>query len=140
MAKSDQQRPEPGGNQGTSWVDFSAEDELALDDLVLQFRSIIPLIQQSANSGGTQLYVEHVTQACRLSRRIRLCIGNPYEVSNDKRNRIVDLFEQGAQAIKTDLPEGSDLNEYVANCKNNICDRANFLLHPEKLEEQLAMQ
>lgn len=119
-------------------ADNGSEDPiLPVESLVVEFQSMVAQLRSSAINREQELHANQAIDACRLSRRIRLRLGNPYELSEGTKQKIIMLFGDCARNIDLSLPFDDEALDYITKCKENINSRAYFIEHPEKLEEEL---
>ena len=94
-------------------------------------------LRMSATAGNTTLHFQHADQADRLSRRIRLGIGNPFNVTLQLREEIAQLFQSIAEVIDPSVTGPRDRLASTALFADNLRTRADHLINPEKVEREL---
>jgi hypothetical protein len=113
------------------------EVDAAVEAMLGEFSDLSQKLQITSDAGDATSHFEATIAACRLSRRIRLKLGNLWRLSGNVRERVTDLFSDCADKINLDLDFGDERKPHVEHAKANITTRVEHIEHPEKVEEEL---
>src|SRR6185295_266986 len=77
-------------------------------------------LKASSKAKDVDAHYRQTVDACRLSRRIRLKLGNLWKITDPIRDQVTTVFEECAKNIDVELPFDDIRRSHVQHAKNNI--------------------